>query len=166
MILARNLQQSWEGLCVLVDQGSDLLCDVLVDEKDGNVLTLLCELVEVRLEVGRRCLWDEAIMRMAMLHRQSLDPISNSFGTVQTFESTMAKFLDLPSDSTCPMPARSRPVVVSCEMAAGRAQISIYAPLSTALHPFSALTSSQMDAMSVLLAACCEIDILLMPLLK
>lgn len=55
MILAGNLKESWEGLHILVDQGADLIGDMLVDKNNSNVVALLGKLHEGFFNVsGRR----------------------------------------------------------------------------------------------------------------
>lgn len=51
MVLGRNLEQSRESLTVLVNYRANLLCDVLVDEENGNVFTVLCESLKVAFDV-------------------------------------------------------------------------------------------------------------------
>lgn len=56
VILGRDLEERREGLRIPVDDGTDLLGDVLVDEQDRNVLALAGEVVECLFDIRDRCL--------------------------------------------------------------------------------------------------------------
>lgn len=103
VILGRDLEESRERLCVPVYDGSDLLGNVLVDEQNGNVLALYCELCKRLLDVCDRCLLEDV----------STGRKTGNETVPLTLLSTMRKFFS-PFSSTFPMPASKRPVVESC----------------------------------------------------
>lgn len=93
MVLAGNLEQCGECLCIPVHQRTDFVGDVLADQHNRNVLALLGEVGE-RLFNFRDGRLGEPVMR--------------------TLLSTTKKFF-CPSLLTSPTPARINPVVESLQ---------------------------------------------------
>ena len=56
MLFARNLEYGREGCRVGVDSVSDLVCNVLVDQNDADVLALCSKRVKGGLDCGCICL--------------------------------------------------------------------------------------------------------------
>lgn len=160
MFFAGNLQQGREGLLVTVDQGADLLRDVLIDQQDRNVFALGCEVVEMRLDIRRGCL----LRRIGRSQtRHSSDNRCNS--RLATYLGVHdCKILGIPialylSDSgqqeACCGILRQWSIN-------GRSQlVTVGGSVEAIEHrqEIVQLTSSHIDAISVRLAACCEMDI-------
>ena len=56
VIFARNLEECRESLVIPIDNGANLVCNMLVDEENGNVFSLVCVLVECLFDICHRCL--------------------------------------------------------------------------------------------------------------
>ncbi|KAI3476459.1 hypothetical protein L1887_61957 [Cichorium endivia] len=111
VILGGDLEERREGLRIPVDDGTDLLGDVLVDEQDGDVLALAGKMVECLFDIRDRCL--HASPRADKIASTSVHcRLAGHRATVRTFPSTIIKFFS-PFSSTLPIPASRRPVVES-----------------------------------------------------
>lgn len=56
VIFGGDLEKGREGLGIPIYDGSDFLCNVLVDEQDGDILALSCKLCKGLFYVANRCL--------------------------------------------------------------------------------------------------------------